>query len=243
MEMVNDLTGNGKGTAVSTELLSSLRSGIADSRANTEITGGGGKPLLRLLKSGQWVYGQTDEPVQEGSEWAINPLTVQHGWVCWSDYPGNTKNKRLGAALTPITQKKPGRPIDIDGFPWNDLWVFELACISGEDKGVEVTYNANSGGGKKAADAYLASLQRQIEVDPTRLVAIVQLEAASYQHVKYGQIFNPVLDIVEWVDMDGNRGQPQQAPAEPPRKPPLETTGGPERLGGAPRRQRPVGRV
>jgi len=30
----------------------------------------------------------------------------------------------------------------------------------------------------------------------------VQLGSQPYQHPKYGQIFNPVLNIVDWSDMD-----------------------------------------
>ena len=54
-----------------------LISGIAVSKASTPIAGG--VPILRLLRHGVWVYGQGDEPVQQGSEWAINPASMRHG--------------------------------------------------------------------------------------------------------------------------------------------------------------------
>ena len=37
---------------------------------------GGGKPLLRLLRDGIWVYGQENIEVQEGSHWAVNPMQL-----------------------------------------------------------------------------------------------------------------------------------------------------------------------
>ena len=58
--------------------------GIADTRADLSVSAGG-KPLLRLLRTGQFVFGQNNEPVEKGSEWAVNLASLARGWVCWGD--------------------------------------------------------------------------------------------------------------------------------------------------------------
>ena len=68
------------------EYAKQLLSGLIESRT-TVLATGGGKPLLRLLKDGIWVFGQDDAEVQKGSHWAINVKTLGWGSVCWTNYP------------------------------------------------------------------------------------------------------------------------------------------------------------
>ena len=70
------------------------------------------KPLARMLKgSGVWVYGREDTQIEVTSEWAINPYSIQHGYVCWAE-PGASGKRKLGEIMALITQPKP----DIYGF-------------------------------------------------------------------------------------------------------------------------------
>ena len=71
-------------TALPANFGESLMRGIADTRAPC-MTGDGGKLLLRLLKNGTFVIGQNNEPVENGSEWAVNIACLARGWVCWGD--------------------------------------------------------------------------------------------------------------------------------------------------------------
>lgn len=201
--MVNDIANRGSTEVSNAEWVNSLIVGVDNSRAETPVIGGG-KPILRLLKSGIWVFGQTDDPVQEGSRWAVNPRSVMHGFTCWSDYPGNTKNELLGERMVPVTERKPVKPEPIGGFEWKEQRVFDVKCMTGDDEGTEVVFKTASIGGMRAFDVFLAELGKQARKDPGHLVAILEFEVTSYQHVKYGQIFNPVLNIVGWADMDGN---------------------------------------
>jgi hypothetical protein len=262
--MANDLSKPG-GKALSDSIVQSLLGGIADSRASTPIAGG--KPLLRLLKSGVWVFGQADDPVQEGSTWAINPLSIKHGFSCWSDYPGNTKNELLGEVLAPVSDRKPMMPEPISDFGWKEERVFDLKCTLGDDEGTEVLYKTSSIGGMRAVDNFLAALSAQLQKDPLHPVAIVQLTSNPYDHNKFGQIFNPIFEVTGWATMTGeledeefdaieDQQEGGSAPAAPatvaakaPIKTPLRpaaansaapTTGRP---GAAPKRQRPENRA
>jgi hypothetical protein len=249
-------------TELSDSIVDSLVGGIADSRSQTPISGG--KPILRLLKSGVWVYGVRDEPVQPGSEWAVNPLSICHGYVCWAGNNANVKIKLLGEKMVPISQRKPIMPEPVDGMPWKEQRTFELVCLNGEDEGEEVIYKTSSVGGMRGVDNFLAALIAQLKADKTRPVAVIQLDVDDYDHASYGQIFTPILTILGWetMNVDGGReaiaaakpaaepaAEPataRRAPARPARAPvdqaPSQEAAPPPptRPGAAPRRQRPA---
>src|SRR6478736_2549700 len=167
-----------------------LQTGIADSRASTVIAGGG-KPLLRLLKSGEWVFGASNEEVQEGSSWAVNVLSLAHGWSCWVEGEGNQKNELKGEILVSMTEPKPVRPPPIQGFDYAEVRAFELKCMDGDDEGTEVLHKTSSVGGMRAVDALLAAIYRQLADDPAHACPVVSLDVDSYQHSKWGKIFTP----------------------------------------------------
>jgi len=210
------------GRALSEQMAKGLLAGITDSRSSTPIVGG--RPLLRLLRDGEWVFGQADDPVQQGSEWAVNPLSIMHGYSCWTNNPDpKVKNTLLGEVMVPIMEHKPILPEPINGFPFKEQRAFELKCVLGDDEGVEVTYKTSSVGGMRGVDNFLAELQKQIMTGTTNLVAIVQLEASPYEHSSYGRIYNPILNVVGWADMDGNREEVEE-PTDPTPLPPKKAS-------------------
>jgi hypothetical protein len=212
-EIVKD---GGGSRSLSEDLVAGLIAGIDESRASTPIIGG--TPILRLSKAGKWIFGQTDDLVQEGSTWAVNPLSIQHGFVCWSDYPGSQKNELLGSAMVRISEKKPIMPDPIKGFPFKEQRIFELKCIDGEDEGMQVVYKGSSIGAMKACDTFFALLRHQLKfVDSHHSVALIQLLSKPYIHGKFGETFNPIFEIVGWADMDGNiKGAATAEPGEEP---------------------------
>jgi hypothetical protein len=54
-----------RNTALPANFGENLMKGIAETRSTMTVSDGG-KPLLRLLKQGQWVYGPNNEPVENG---------------------------------------------------------------------------------------------------------------------------------------------------------------------------------
>lgn len=158
----------------------------------------GGKQFLKLVKNGgYWVYGQKDTEVEEGSLWAINPMSLQAGFVAWKG--GQPVGKRMGSIFNqPIRRDE----LEEVGARWDEAVSFDLVCISGEDVGVECQYNANSYGGRKAFTELMDALMKQTSVDPNKLVPIVEMTSDSYIHKEYGETFNPVFEIKEWRAMD-----------------------------------------
>ena len=194
------------------DLLAKLQSGIANSRAQTVVTGD--KPFLRMLRDGSWVYGQRDEEVQEGSSWAVNPLSLGHGWCCWPKNDGGGANKMLGEHMVPMFEPRPPKPEPIEGFPFTQQFSCEMRCLDGEDQGTEVLYKVNSVGGTNAIQKLLEAIQRQLADNPAFPCPVLDLQVDHYQHPQYGKIYVPVFEVTGFCDMNGRmQGDTQVLPA------------------------------
>jgi hypothetical protein len=215
------------GVADMTAYAAKLATGIAESRATTIIPGG--KPFLKILKSREWAFGSSNDPVQTGSHWVINIMSLQHGWSCWLE------NELKGEVLAPMTEPKPVRPDPIMGKEFAETRAFDLKCIDGDDAGTEVTYKNSSKGCIRAVDDLLDMIYKQLNENPNYSCPVVTLNIDSYQHSKWNEIFTPVFDITGWADISGNLSpdeelealpEPEPEPAPAPavkKKPPLTT--------------------
>ena len=200
------------------DFVKSLMNGIADSRAGS-TTGYSGKPLLRLMKSGEWVFGQENIEVQEGSRWCVNVMSLEHGWTCWVD--NGSKNKLAGEVMAPVNVPRPPKPPPVDGTDYKEQRNMELKCLDGEDAGTEVIYKASSYGGLKAISKLMDEIYRQLARDPHHPCPVLELRSDSYPHCKWGQVVEPILAVVGWADMNGRlEGAPEFAsPTRPPAAP------------------------
>jgi len=193
----------------------SLMKGIEQTRST--ITTGGGKPFLRLTRAGDYIYGPQNIDVQDGSQWAVNLAALEHGWVCWGD------GELLGQIMVDVRLPQPARPLPLEGYPFEAQFGMGLACITGEDKGLEVIYKNNSLGYKKAFDQLLADVRARYLLDQAFYWPVLELLTSSYPHKKYGQIFEPVFKIVGWADAQGNlqSAKPRAVAAPPSEEPTL----------------------
>jgi hypothetical protein len=203
---MNDVTKVNSNALMTGDLAARLMRGIAESRSTTVIVGG--KPMLRLLRDGGWVYGQTNDEVEEGSRWAINPMTLEHGWVCWVPGVGKDKNTLAGEVMTSMLEPKDPCPPPIHDTEYKDQRQFDLKCMDGEAAGVEVVHKVTSVGGMRAVDGLLAAIQTQLRNDPAHPCPVVVLESETYNHNKWGKIYNPIYRVTGWVDMQGNAVEP-----------------------------------
>lgn len=178
-------------------------------------SGGMDTDLLKFLsrEGGVWVYGQEGIDVEPESTWAVNPLSFQHGWVCWKD------SKIAGEAMAPVGQPKPmvdtlpDNGVDAKGkqTTWDEQMSIRLMCVSGEDEGVEVIYKVSTVGGLNAIKDLAKAVGAKINSGSADVVAVVTLANDSYPHKEYGKTYIPVLDIASWMGMDA---APAAAPAE-----------------------------
>lgn len=188
--------------------------------ANSGVAGN----LLRMQRDGLWVYGAENTQVEEGSTWAINPHSFQHGYCCWSD------GKLAGEVMVPISSPLPprsglkevigpvrndrGQEIGEEVKEWTDQLMFDLVCLDGEDEGTAVTYKTNSVGGKNAIGAVATAIGARAQSGAKDVVPVVKLEVDHYTHRKWGKIYTPELTIVDWLTMEGPAAEGGDSPEQ-----------------------------
>lgn len=168
-------------------------------RLEVEV-GPSGVVILKMDKTGHWVFGSDQTEVEDGSKWAVNPFSFVHGFIAWG--PGEV----LGEKMVPITQPLPEMPEAPQGAKkgWEPQVGMSLKCMNGEDAGMEVRYTATSVGGKKAVQQLAVAIATQVEKDQTKPVPVVYLDKDHYTHREYGRIYTPVFNVAEWISIDGN---------------------------------------
>ena len=178
---------------------------------NLQPVGGDvGVAIIKMDKGGHWVFGAEQTEIEEGSTWAVNPLSFVHGFIAWGD--GDVLGEKMVSIANPLPELDEAPPGAKKG--WESQVGMSLKCVSGEDKGMEARYTVTSVGGKRAVQTLAVALADQVEKDQTKPVAIVRLKKDSYQHKSYGKIYTPVFEIVEWMSMDGEA--PEVAAEEAP---------------------------
>lgn len=177
----------------------------------------GGVVILKMDRTGHWVFGADQDEVEPGSKWAVNPYSFVHGFIAWGD------GSVLGEKMAPMTEPLP----EVDAAPpgaskgWEMQIGFSLKCISGVDAGMEARYTATSVGGKRSVQTLALAVAEQAEKDQTKIVPVITLGRDHYQHKSYGRIYTPVFDVQEWMSMDGPEAQAdaaEDAPADEPKR-------------------------
>jgi len=170
--------------------------------------------ILKMDKTGHWIFGADQTEVEDDARWACNPFSFVHGFIAWGD------GEVLAEKMCSVTEVLP----ELDAAPpsakkgWEQQVGMMLKCTVGEDAGMEARFTTTSVGGKRAVQALAVAIAAQVEKDPSKPVPIVALGKDHYQHKSYGRIYTPVFEIVDWVSMDGETEaedvQASDAPAE-----------------------------
>lgn len=178
---------------------------------------GGDVQYLKMEKgSGEWLYGQEETLVDPDSLWAVNPHSIEHGWVAWdSDSGGAPVSEVMVSASRPLPMEGSLPPLP-QGVKGNQLQYkqqrsVKLLCIkdpngSGKDsdEGVLCEYKQSSVGAMRLFKDLIDKLLDKVRAGDDAIVPIVKLSHSSYKHDRYGKIINPVLEIVEWRTMTDN---------------------------------------
>ena len=174
--------------------------------------GPAGVAILKMDKTGHWVFGADQTEVEDDSTWAINPFSFVHGFIAWGD--GEVLGEKMVSVADPLPDLDAAPPQAKRG--WEKQVGLSLKCASGEDAGLECRYSTTSVGGVRAVQALAVAIATQVEKDPTKPVAVVRLKKDHYKHKSYGLIYTPVFEVVEWVGMDGGKADEAEAVEEAP---------------------------
>jgi hypothetical protein len=172
--------------------LARFRQSLETAEQNLSINPG--MQYLRMNRSGEWSYGQDNTEVQQGSEWAVNPMSLEAGFVAWGTGGGKPLGKNLRTILGPPVLMS---ELPAVGAEWSELVAFKLRCLNGDDAGMEAAFETNSFGGRSAFAELVRLLKAQIDLDASRLIPIIRLESDSYRN-QYGLIFNPIFAVARW---------------------------------------------
>ena len=182
-------------------------------RSLEKDVGAVGSVILKMDKGGHWVYGANQTEVEDGTLWAVNPLSFVHGFIAWGE------GEVLDEKMVPVTEPRPevGAPPPGASKGWEVQVGMGLKALGGADKDLEVRYTVTSVGGKRAVQQLGVAIAAQVETDQSKPVPVVRLKKDHYQHKSYGKIYTPVFEIVEWVGMDGSADEAapevEEAPA------------------------------
>lgn len=179
-------------------------------RSLEKDVGAVGSVILKMDKGGHWVYGANQTEVEDGTLWAVNPLSFVHGFIAWGE------GEVLDEKMVPVTEPRPevGAPPPGASKGWEVQVGMGLKALGGADKDLEVRYTVTSVGGKRAVQQLGVAIAAQVETDQSKPVPVVRLKKDHYQHKSYGKIYTPVFEVVEWISMDGSRDEAQEAIAE-----------------------------
>jgi hypothetical protein len=175
----------------------SLSSALRSIESSASATG---MAILKMDKTGHWVFGADQTEAEDDSLWAINPFSFVHGYIAWGD--GEVLSEKMVSVADPLPELDPAPGGAKRG--WEMQIGMTLACTNGEDEGLQARYSVTSVGGKRAVQALAVAIAEQVDKDQTKPVPVVRLKKEHYQHKSYGRIFTPVFDLVKWVSMDAN---------------------------------------
>ena len=109
---------------------------LAASLRKLDVDAGVGSVILKMDKTGHWVYGADQTEIDKDGRWAVNPFSFVHGFIAWGE------GEVLGEKMVSITEPLP----ELDAPPpnakrgWEPQIGMSVKCLSGEDKGVEARY-------------------------------------------------------------------------------------------------------
>jgi hypothetical protein len=170
-----------------------------------------GVAILKMDKTGHWVFGADQTEVEDDATWAINPFSFVHGFIAWGD--GEVLGEKMVSVSSPLPELEGAPPAAKRG--WETQVGMSLKCLTGEDKGLEARFSTTSVGGKRAVQALAVAIATQVDADQSKPVPVITLGKEHYQHKSYGRIFTPIFDIKEWASMDGSvaEAEAEEAPA------------------------------
>jgi hypothetical protein len=178
-------------------------------RALETDVGAAGVVILKMDKTGHWVFGADQTEVEDDSTWAVNPFSFVHGFIAWGD--GEVLGEKMVSVSQPLPELDAAPPMARKG--WETQVGMSMKCLSGEDKGMEVRYTTTSVGGKRSVQALAVAIATQVDADPKLPVPIVNLEKEHYSHKSYGRIYTPIFKITSWMSMTDEAGTPAEETA------------------------------
>ncbi len=176
------------------------------------------RPIIgRILKfnKGDWLAGQDDEDIPEGTQLVAHMDTLSVGWTKWEgDRPGRQVSGLIVEGYIPPKRTELG---DLDESLWElddnerprDPWVLgnQMVLRSVDDPNDLYTFVTSSRGGINMIGELSKAYGKEMRVRPDEY-PIIELASDQYKHPQYGRVKTPVMKLVGWAEKD----PPEEAP-------------------------------
>jgi hypothetical protein len=191
--------------------LQNLVTNLEQTKAAAPSVDVGDFQFLKMDKGGTWIYGADEIEPEADARFVIDPSSYAQGFIAWDD--GELVDEKMAiAGEQPITR---GDLPDV-GAEWNVQFGFALLGLDGDDEGVQLMYKASSRGGKQAINALIDEVIKRGKEGKQDLCPVVELANDSYRHKKYGKIYTPEFNIVEWTTVEAaTEATPAEVEDEP----------------------------
>ena len=168
----------------------------------------GGTAIIKMDKTGHWVFGADQTEVDADSLWAVNPFSFVHGYIAWGE--GEVLGEKMTSITSPLPELEAAPPGAKRG--GEEQVGLSMKCIKGEDEGLEVRYTVTSVGGKRAVQAMGIKIAERVDGSPESPVPVIRLKKEHYMHKSFGRIYTPLFEVEAWIGMEGE-AKPEEAPA------------------------------
>jgi hypothetical protein len=175
---------------------------FADAVAPQTIVG----KLLRFSK-GDWLAGEDDEAVKEGTRLVVSLDDALIGWQKWTDKrPTDQRMVPLSASWKMQVRRELGDndeslwERDANGNP-RDPWQRVIYVPMADEAGDAYTFTSGSQGGIRSIGKLARAVVQGRKSHPDEL-PIVALTTDVYDHREYGRIKKPTFTIVAWGSRD-----------------------------------------
>jgi len=195
--------GDSAGQMPTKDIASSLRRSSLDrDTSNRFVESLDGRELLKFVSRTQkWVFGKDGERLGDETL-AVNPGSFVHGICCWT---GGNNSSFVDEIMVPITADLPEQPADWEAQgETNRQYQVDLQILDGEFKSEPLRFRVNSYGGVTAVQDLAGKLADRLEEDHNGyFVPVVELSFSTYSHATWGELGNPIFDVVDWMNADG----------------------------------------
>ena len=195
--------GDSAGQMPTKDIASSLsRSSLDRDTSNRFVESLDGRELLKFVSRTQkWVFGKDGERLGD-ENLAVNPGSFVHGICCWT---GGNNSSFVDEIMVPITADLPEQPADWEGQgETNRQYQVDLQILDGEFKDEPLRFRVNSYGGVTAVQDLAGKLADRLEEEHNGFfVPIIELSFSTYSHATWGELGNPIFNVVDWMNSTG----------------------------------------
>lgn len=212
---MNALTTQTTGTAVAMPAEANPFAQYETENRRTSIVG----DLLKFNK-GDWLAGQDEREIDEGTRFVANMDELFVGWIRWEDKkPTEQLMGRVADNFKPARRSELGDtdkeawPLNDDDEPQDPWQQSNYLLLRGVDDEQLYTFTAGATGSRGAITELCGAYGREMRSKPDQY-PVVEIGTGKYKHATYGWIKFPTFKVVGWSPKSAFRDALEEAQAD-----------------------------